>query len=82
MPSWPNEVQASMDTKVALISTHRLLLLPHVDFVLVVNKVDDGRPRLAVIDIVAETGCVNHGELDLERLLDELGLDDLNLAQN
>ena len=44
MPSWPNEVQASMDTKVALISTHRLLLLPHVDFVLVVNEIDNWHP--------------------------------------
>jgi len=46
---------------------------------LVVNKVDNRGPRVAVVDIVAEAWRVNNGELDLEGLLLELGLDDVDL---
>ena len=70
-----------MDTQVRLFVPLWLLLLPHISLMLVVNEIDDGRPRITVVDIVAETGSVNDGELDLELLLLELSLDNLNLRQ-
>ena len=79
--SRPDEVQASVNTKVALLAALGLLLLNHVRLMLVVNKVDDGRPRVAVVDVVTKTGGVNHGELNLERLLLELSLDDLDFGE-
>ncbi len=48
---------------------------------LVVDKVHNRRPRVAVVDIVAKAGRVNDSELDLELLLLKLGLDDLNLGK-
>jgi len=48
---------------------------------LVVDEVDDGRPGVTVVDIVAKSGCVNDSELDLELLLLKLGLDDFHLCE-
>ena len=70
-----------MDTQVNLVVSLWLLLLHHVGFVLVVNEVDDGCPRVAVVDIVSEAGAVNHGEFSLELLFLKLGLDDFDLSQ-
>ena len=70
-----------MDSQVRLFVPLWLLLLPHISLVLVVDEVDDGRPRITVVDIVTETGGVNDGEFDLELLFLELSLDDLNLRQ-
>ena len=44
MSRWPDEVQARMYPQIALVTPLRLLLLPHVDLVLVINEIDDGRP--------------------------------------
>jgi hypothetical protein len=77
----PDEVQASVDTKITLLAALGLLLLDHVRLMLVVNEVDDGRPRVAVIDIVTKTWRVDDGELDLELFLLELSLDDLDLRE-
>jgi len=72
MAGGPDEVQASVDTKITLLAALRLLLLNHVHLMLVVNEVDDGRPRVAVVDIVIETRGINYGELGLELFLLEL----------
>jgi len=48
---------------------------------LVVNEVDDGRPGVAVVYIVAKSGCVDDSKLDLELLLLKLGLDDFHLCE-
>jgi len=48
---------------------------------LVVNEVDDGQPRITVVDVVTESRCVNHGELNLELLLLKLGLDDIDFSE-
>jgi hypothetical protein len=69
-----------MNPEVALLAALGLLLLDHVRLMLVVNKVDNGRPRVAIIDIVSKTGRVNNGEFDLELLFLELSLDYLNLG--
>jgi hypothetical protein len=62
--SWSDEVQASVDTEVDLVGTAGLLLLQHVRLMLVVEELDDGLPRVAVVDIVAEAGGVDDREAD------------------
>jgi hypothetical protein len=62
--SGSDEVQAGVDTEVNLVSTARLLLLQHVRLVLIVEELDDGLPRVAVVDVVAEARCVNDSEAD------------------
>jgi hypothetical protein len=90
-----DEVQAGVDAEVDLVGTARLLFLQHVRLVLVVEELDYGLPRVAVVDIVAEAGGVNDGQADcggecwsqllgpalhtLEELLLELGLGDFDL---
>ena len=76
-----DEVQASVNPKVSLLPSLGLLLLAHVCFMLVIDEVDNGGPRVAVVDVVTETGAVDHGQLRLELLLLQLGLDDVHLRQ-
>ena len=76
-----DEVEAGVDAEVDLLLALGLLLLAHVRLVLVVNEVDDGSPRVTVVDVVAEARGINDGELRLELLLLELGLDDLDLGE-
>ncbi|KAI6755223.1 hypothetical protein HG531_004329 [Fusarium graminearum] len=68
-----DKVQAGMDTEINLVLTAGLLLLEHVRLVLVVEELDDGHPRVAVVDIVAESGGIDN------ELLLKLGLGNLNL---
>jgi hypothetical protein len=65
--SGADKVQAGVDTEVDLVGTARLLLLEHVRLVLVVEELDDGLPRVAVVDVVAEARGVNDGEADCRR---------------
>ena len=81
MTGGTNKVQASMDTQVALLSTLGLLLLAHVDLMLVVDEVDNGSPRIAVVDVVAEPRRVDDRKLDLEGFLLQLSLDDLDFGE-
>ena len=81
MTRGPDEVQARVNAKVALLAALGLLLLNHVRLMLVVNEVDNRRPRVPIIDIVTKARGVNDSKLDLELLLLELGLDDLDLSQ-
>lgn len=39
-----DKIEARVDAEVDLLTTLRLLLLPHVHLVLVVDKLDDGSP--------------------------------------
>lgn len=57
-----DEVQAGMNTQINLVLTAGLLLLKHVRLVLVVEELDDGLPRIAVVDIVTEAGGVNDSQ--------------------
>jgi hypothetical protein len=41
MTGWPDEVKASVNSQVSLLLPLRLLFLPHVCLVLVVNEVDN-----------------------------------------
>lgn len=79
MACWANEVQAGVDSQVNLLSALWLLLLKHVALVLVVEELNDWLPAVTVVDIVAESRCVDNSEADLEELLLQLGLGDLNL---
>lgn len=53
-----------MDTEVDLVLTAWLLLLKHVGLVLVVEELDDGHPRVAVVDIVTEARGVDDSQTD------------------
>ena len=75
MTSGSNEVEAGMNAEVTLLRTLWLLLLPHVRFVLVIDKVDNGSPGVTVVDVVAEPGRIDHRKLDLERFLFKFSLD-------
>ena len=70
-----------MDPEVNLLLTLGLLLLPHIRLMLVVNEVDNRRPRVPVVHVVTESGAVNDGEFSLELLLLELSLNNLDLGE-
>lgn len=70
MAGRPDKVQAGVDTKIDLIGAARLLFLQHVRLVLVIEELDDGLPRVAVVDIVAEARGVDDSEADWETLAD------------
>ena len=79
--SGPNEIQACVDTQVDLFDPLGLLLLAHVCLMLVVNKVDNGSPRVAVVDVVTKSRAVDHSKLRLELLLFQLSLDDIYFSE-
>ena len=81
MTGGPDEVQASMNAKITLLAALGLLLLNHVRLMLVVNEVDNRRPRVPIVDVVTKARGVNDSKLDLELLLLKLGLDNLDLSQ-
>ena len=76
-----DKVQRSVNTHVALLHALRLLFLPHIELVLIVHKVNDGRPRVPVVNVVSKTGSVDHCELDLEGFLFKFRLNDVNLGK-
>ena len=59
-----DEVQASVYAKVDLLLALGLLLLEHVRLVLVIEELDDGLPRVAVVDVVAEARGVDDCQAD------------------
>ena len=59
-----DEVQAGVHAEIDLIAALRLLLLQHERLMLIVEELDDGLPRVAVVHVVAEAGCVDDGEAD------------------
>ena len=74
-------LQARMHAQVGLLATLWLLFLAHVHLMLVVDELDNGRPRVTVVDVVAKAKCVDDCQLDLELLLFKLSLDDLDLSE-
>lgn len=62
--SGSDEVQAGVHTEINLVVTARLLLLKHIGFMLVVQELDDGLPRVAVVNVVAKSGSINNGQAD------------------
>jgi hypothetical protein len=59
-----DEVQAGVHTEVDLVLATRLLLLEHIRLMLIVEELDDGHPRVTVVDIVAEARGVDDGQAD------------------
>lgn len=57
--SWADEVQTCVDPQINLVHTAWLLLLQHVRLMLVVQKLDNRHPGVAVVDIVAKAGGIN-----------------------
>lgn len=64
-----DEVQAGVYAEIDLLCTARLLLLKHVGFMLVVQELDDGLPRVTVVDIIAKAGGVNDSEANWRTML-------------
>ena len=62
MSGGSDEVEAGVDTHIDLVRTTGLLLLEHVRFMLVVEELDNGLPRIAVVDIVSEARGINDGQ--------------------
>jgi hypothetical protein len=58
--SWSDEVQTCVDAQVNLVHTAWLLLLQHVRLMLVIQKLDNRHPGVAVVDIVAETWGIDN----------------------
>ena len=56
-----DKVETGVDTEIDLVAAAGLLLLEHVRLVLVVEELDDGLPRVAVVDVVAKAGRVDDG---------------------
>jgi hypothetical protein len=54
-----DEVEAGVHAEVDLVLAAGLLLLEHIGLMLVVEELDDGHPRVAVVDVVAEAGGVD-----------------------
>lgn len=69
-----------MNAQVVLLASIRLLLLPHIQLMLVIDEIDDRRPRITVVHVVAEARSVDDGQLDFEGFLLQLGLDDIDLT--
>ena len=70
-----------MYPQVALVLPVRLLLLPHIRLMLIIHKINNWHPRIAVVHVVAETRAVDHRKLGLELLLLKFSLDNLHLGQ-
>lgn len=81
MTCWPDEEQACVDSEINFALPLGLLLLSHVKFVLVIDKVNDWGPRVPVVNIIAKARRVDNRELNLEGLLLKLCLDDLDLKR-
>ena len=71
-----DEGQASVYAKVDLLLALGLLLLEHVRLVLVIEELDDGLPRVAVVDVVAEARGVDNSKADWGVLVEGDGQSD------
>lgn len=70
-----------MHSEINLFLPLRLLFLAHVGFVLVVDEVHNGRPRVAVVNVVTEARRVDDCQLGLKLFLLEFSLDNLDFGQ-
>ena len=64
MASGSDEVEAGMNSEVDLVTAARLLFLQHIRLMLVIQKLNYWLPRIAVVDIVAESRSINDGKAD------------------
>lgn len=59
-----DEIQARVHTEINLVISAWLLLLQHVGLMLIVEELDDGHPRIFVVDIITEARGIDDGEAD------------------
>jgi hypothetical protein len=59
-----DEVQAGVHTHIDLVCTAGLLLLQHVRLMLVVEELNNRLPGIAVVDVVTESGGIDHSQAD------------------
>lgn len=64
MSGWSDEIQTCVDTEIDLVNTAGLLLLQHIRFMLIVQELDNRHPRIAIVDIVSKSRCINNGQTD------------------
>lgn len=67
MASGTNEVKTDVDAQVDSIVATGLLLLQHIRLVLVVEELNDGLPRVSIVDIISESRRVDDSEANLRR---------------
>lgn len=60
MTSGPDKIKACVNTKIDLGFSTGLLFLQHIRLVLVVQKFDDGHPRIAIVHVVTKTRGINN----------------------
>jgi hypothetical protein len=59
-----------MDTEIDFVDTAGLLLLQHIGLMLIIQEFDNWHPRIAIVDIVSETRCVNYGKTNCKIISD------------
>ena len=64
MAGGTDEVEASVDTEVNLFGSAWLLLLKHIGFMLIIEELNDGLPRVTIVHIVAKSRGIDDGEAD------------------
>lgn len=64
MTGWTNEVKAGMNPQIDFVYSSGLLLLKHVRFVLIIKKLYDWHPGVAVVYVVAKSRCINDRKAD------------------
>lgn len=72
MASRLDEIETGVNTHIHTGVATRLLFLAHIFVVLLVNKINYRAPAVPVVDIVAESRCINHGQIHLEHLFFQL----------
>jgi hypothetical protein len=81
MSGRPDKVQACMYPQVSLLVPLRLLFLPHISLMLIIDEVDNRTPRVPIVDIVTKPRGVNDSEFDFELFLLELSFNDFDLCK-
>lgn len=69
MSGGSDEVQASVHTHIDLVRAAGLLFLQHVRLMLIVEELNDGLPGVAIVDVVPESGGIDHRQANYEDAL-------------
>src|SRR5262245_26638389 len=81
MSGRPDEVQTRMYSQVGLLVPLRLLCLPHISLMLIIDEVDNRTPRVPIVDVVTKPRGVDDSEFDFKLLLLELSFDYFDLCK-
>lgn len=75
MSGGSDEVETGVNTHINLVGTTGLLLLQHIGLMLIVEELDNGLPRIAVVDIVSKARGINNSQADCSVSDSNLGPD-------